>query len=438
MSLDPYAEAARRCREALLAGGQADGQDVAMLAAGGESPEAARAVFKGVVEPLADLFEPRLVGSYVAFFAGLLDRVRGLAGFAELDARLTAVGLSAVDDIVGRFENIQRERTFDGDAARVRKVFVLSRITIGADVAVTSPVLRAAIKAFPQAEVSFVGGAKSARLFAGETALRHLSFEYPRSGGLAERLGAWLRLADAIEAQSSGLAPEQTLIIDPDSRLTQLGLLPLGLADSAYLFFDSRAAGGDGGAPLASLASEWARRTLKTANAPKPFISLLDEDRAEGEGLRRQASGRLAAVNLGVGGNVAKRAADPFETDLVKMLLARGWTVALDRGFGDEEYRRTDVIRRVADNPRLLAHEGSIASFAGVIAASDLYVGYDSAASHIAAALGVRGVDVFVGAASPRMRSRWSPWGARPAAVVAVEPGEESASVLARVREALE
>jgi len=438
MSLDPYAEAARRCREALLAGGEAKGQDVATLAGGGDSPAAARAVFQGVVEPLADLFEPRLVGSYVAFFAGLLDRVRGLAGFAELGARLTAAGLGTVDDIVGRFESIRRQQTFDGDAARVRKVFVLSRITIGADVAVTSPILQAALKVFPHAEISFVGGAKSARLFSGETALRHLSLEYPRSGGLAERLSAWLRLADAIEAESSGFAPERTLIVDPDSRLTQLGLLPLGLADSAYLFFDSRSAGGEGEAPLASLASEWARQTLKTENAPKPFISLLDEDRAEGERLRRQSGGPLAAVNLGVGGNVAKRAADPFETDLVKMLLDRGWTVALDRGFGEEEYGRTEEIRRAADNARLLAHDGSIASFAGVIAASDLYVGYDSAASHITAALGVRGVDVFAGAASPRMLSRWSPWGERPAALVAVEPGEESAPVLARVREALE
>ena len=384
---------------------------------------------------LAGTSRRRLVKSYVPFFAGLLDRLRGLAGFAELDLRLKAAGLVSASDIIGRFENVGRPRALGGGAERFRKVFVLSRITIGADVAVTSLVLRAALEAFPQAEVSFVGGAKSARLFAGETALRYLPLEYPRSGGLAERLNAWLRLADAIEAESSGLSPEQTLIIDPDSRLTQLGLLPLGRADSDYLFFDGRAAGGEGEEPLSRLASEWARRTLGTAESPKPFVALLDEDRVAGEALRRQASGPLAAVNLGVGGNAAKRVPDPFETDLINMLLDLGWTVALDRGFGDEEYRRTDAISAAADNPRLLTHEGSIASFAGVVAASDLYVGYDSAASHIAAALGVRGIDVFAGAASPRMLRRWSPWGERPAAVVAVEPGEASAAVLARVRE---
>ena len=48
---------------------------------------------------------------------------------------------------------------------------------------------------------------------------------------------------------------------------------------------------------------------------------------------------------------------------------------------------------------------------AALIGQSDLYVGYDSAGQHIAAALGVACIDVFAGFSSPRMVDRWRPAG---------------------------
>ncbi len=71
------------------------------------------------------------------------------------------------------------------------------------------------------------------------------------------------------------------------------------------------------------------------------------------------------------------------------------------------------------------------------MAASDLFVGYDSACGHIAAAIGVPGIDVFKGAVCERMRQRWSPWGKTPAKVVAVDDDESAEVTLMRVLELL-
>ncbi|HBY59921.1 MAG TPA: hypothetical protein DEH78_08860, partial [Solibacterales bacterium] len=69
---------------------------------------------------------------------------------------------------------------------------------------------------------------------------------------------------------------------------------------------------------------------------------------------------------------------------------------------------------------------GPFAPFAATIAASRLYVGYDSAGQHVAAACGVPLVTVFAGFVSPRMLNRWQPSGTGPVAVVPVhdpDPG---------------
>jgi ADP-heptose:LPS heptosyltransferase len=55
--------------------------------------------------------------------------------------------------------------------------------------------------------------------------------------------------------------------------------------------------------------------------------------------------------------------------------------------------------------------DGSFAGFAAHIQRSGLYVGYDSAGGHVAAALGVPMISIFAGFASERMFERWRPTG---------------------------
>src|ERR1019366_9201020 len=108
----------------------------------------------------------------------------------------------------------------------VRKALVLSRVTLGADVAITSVVLQKAKKSFPQAELVLLGSPKLLQLFGGDGSLRIRNIQYQTDGGLLDRLASWLPVAEAVEEETASLRPEEFVVIDPDSRLLQLGLLP--------------------------------------------------------------------------------------------------------------------------------------------------------------------------------------------------------------------
>ena len=57
--------------------------------------------------------------------------------------------------------------------------------------------------------------------------------------------------------------------------------------------------------------------------------------------------------------------------------------------------------------------DGSFAGFASIISGAHLYVGYDSAGQHVAAACGVPLISIFAGFPAPRMFQRWRPTGDR-------------------------
>ena len=67
---------------------------------------------------------------------------------------------------------------------------------------------------------------------------------------------------------------------------------------------------------------------------------------------------------------------------------------------------------------------------------SDLYIGYDSAGQHVAAACGVPLVSIFAGFPSDRFLARWRPWGKGKIEIITVR-NEAPADVLARAVAAL-
>jgi ADP-heptose:LPS heptosyltransferase len=103
---------------------------------------------------------------------------------------------------------------------------------------------------------------------------------------------------------------------------------------------------------------------------------------------------------------------------LLRALVDRGFTVIVDEGGGGEETERVGALQ--AKVPGIQLYSGSFANFAAMIARSDLYVGYDSAGQHVAAAKAVPLVTVFAGYPSERMFERWKPWGPGPREIVKV------------------
>jgi ADP-heptose:LPS heptosyltransferase len=332
-----------------------------------------RSLFGILVEGLADRFDPVLCNSYARLFSQALAYVRN-----DVDA----------PSLVSRYDRVRWTRPIAG---KPRKVFVLSRVTLGADIAVTSVMLAASKRRFPHAELVFVGPKKNYELFAADPHVHHVLLEY-RRGGLRDRLAVWDPLKELLSAPDS-------VVIDPDSRLTQLGLLPV-CPENRYHLFESRAYGADSNRPLPELASAWAGETFGV-NGAQPYVAL---------GPKPSGSGSYISVSLGVGENMAKRVPDPFEQHLLTSLAATGIPLCVDRGAGGEEAERVSRAVQLS-GAKTTYWSGSFAGFAGIIAGSRLYIGYDSAGQHVAAACGIPLISIFAGFPDPRMFDRWRPTG---------------------------
>lgn len=427
-------------------------------------------IFPLLVERLNDSFDPAACQLYDRVFTQIITFFRHLPEAAAFDEALNAFGLHTEFDLLARKQRLTAHGTEPG-AVSTRspwqdapsettrslslpvphlrpsanqpkpqnpkpKIIFLSRVTIGADVAITS-VLMAKLRChLPDAEFVLLGSPKLTELYGGDARIRVRPIAYERGGRMTERLLSWLAILEAVQEETSGLAPDDFLIIDPDSRLTQLGLLPLLSNDVPnYLFFESRSFDSMSTAPLGALASQWLGQWLDDNTPAFPFVALPQPLIALGQQVRAllPATKRTITISLGVGGNDAKRIPGSFEQDLIEHLLADS-ALILDKGASDAERAQVDAIvatlraqgRNVIElneqnvketlrqdnlQAEVVTWDGSIGSFAVLIAASDQYIGYDSAGQHIAAALGVPTLTFFVNANSERFAHRWQPYG---------------------------
>lgn len=386
-------ETARQIRDCAVRGEAWPASALARLIANADSEEGSRALFGILAEGLSDLFEPRLVDAYVRIFSEVIA---------------AALPQYSAEELQARYARIRRPRKIQGNP---QTVYVLSRVTLGADVAITSVILDAARRRFPEARIVLAGSEKSHALFAGDPRIGHLPVAYVRRGTLRERLEACPRIDEP-----------GSIVIDPDSRLTQLGLLPV-CPEENYYFFEGRSFGARTTDSLGSLTRRWAAEVLGIEDA-RPFISTT------------AAPGISAdiAVSLGVGENPAKGMPHPFEQQLLAALA--GHRVVVDSGPGGEE---EDRVRRAigARRDSIRMFHGPFAAFAAIIANSRLYIGYDSAGQHVAAACGVPLVTIFAGSPCPRFTDRWRPTGPGPMEIVKVE-NRDPARVLKRTLEAVD
>lgn len=311
------------------------------------------AFFRYVVEPLSDSFSARDVKVYERMMRAWIP--------AEKRAQATP-------------------------PSRTEHVHVLSRVTLGSDIKITSVLLDAAKKRYPEARIVFVGNAKCAELFAEDRRVIWERADYPRTGSIEARLDFLRKL----------YLPEG-IVIDPDSRFTQLGLA-LPCESSRYFHFPSRTYRHGSEAGLSALASRWMEETFGVAG--RPYLRVAEA----------HVEPRSIAVSLGVGGNETKRIAGSFEADLLTKLARLYECIYIDRGAGGDERDRVDAaVSKAGIHPRYC--DGSFAEFAATIAKCDAYCGYDSAGQHAAAALGVPLTTIFKGAANATFRARWTPEG---------------------------
>lgn len=420
MDATPLNEAAIALRDSCLADpSKPDAASLAAILEAASSQDrelavaAARAFIRIVVEELSDRFSPDLAACYVEIFTQAISSI--IPSFSARFLRERYADLCALP-----------ARALASGAPE--SIIVPSRITLGADIAITSVFLQALHGRYPSATLWFAGSSKNFELFAGMPSLRHWPVSYPGGGTLAERF-------DAVRHFDGAFDTPAIWWMDPDSRISQLGLLPVAPLRSS-LFFESRSAAPDSTESLSELASRWCAEHLDAPGA-KPAIVLAP---SAGEHPNPDVSPGDIGLSFGVGNNQAKRVSAAFEARLLRLLAGTGRRVWVDSGAGGEEAAAVNAAIAQADMPagRIRILNGSFADFCRVIQRTSLYVGYDSAGQHAAAALGVPSITLFKGYASERMLHRWSPRGRATAKVLPILPETDENHILDRFSIALE
>jgi Glycosyltransferase family 9 (heptosyltransferase) len=410
-----------------------------------------RVLFPALIERLNDSFDPTACELYDRIFAQVIDFYRRLPQARDFDEALRGFGLMSESDLLARKSAIRNPQSaIHNPQSSILKVLLFSRVTIGADVAVTSVIMEKLRSLLPGAEFVLIGSAKLRELFGGDPRVRIREIKYERGGDVLSRLKSWIAVVESVNEEIRGLSADEFLLIDPDSRLTQLGMLPLVKDERNYLFFESRSYQGpttaDDRSPqshspdpqsIGWLASCWANEVFGVTGETFPYVALPAEHRDFGrlvvEKLRRGGASRVTVVSLGVGGNQNKRVSDKFEIEMVNGLI-KDSTLILDKGATGEEREQVNrvvaalraagrAVIEIDESGRArtiglekieadaITWDGSLGDFAGLIAAGDGYVGYDSAGQHIAAALRIPTLTIFVNTGSPTFAERWRPYG---------------------------
>lgn len=416
---------------------------------------ATKAIFAEIVEPWADSFLPDACTQYIHFMSEVL-----YAPGSTVSEELEELGYPTPESLRSRYRRLLEKSapglTFDDEEREeVKRVIFLSRVTLGADIAVVGTVLGCARWAFPNADLVLLGPRKNIRLVAGgHWSVKRVELAYNRGGSLKQRLSAWRRVRAKLQQLTEDLPPKRWLVVDPDSRLSQLGLLPV-TSDDYYCFWESRSEDPNDPTPIGIYAGVWSKflwGMWEWKENSYPWVSL---DWRDGRKIEMIMNRRrpLAAVSFGYGGRESKRLGDRFEDEVLETLRAKGYRIVIDCGAGEEE---EDLVKRritafkgsarpLADSnwpPRnkladLMYFKGTLLGFGSFANGADVFVGYDSAAAHMAAALNVPVIDIFVGARSDLMRQRWTPTGELPVWVIPANGPEDREQVLGRLTDSL-
>ncbi len=406
---------------------------------------AAQALFRIIIESLCDDFEDLQTETYNRVMAQLISFCRNLPSGQELDRCLNDFKIFDRDDLLKRIKTIRMDGKHLSRQRNVKKILLLSRVTIGADVAITSIIIQRLARLFPAAELVLIGGGKLNDIYGGNPRIRLQTVDYNRKGGLLERLSSWQLVLHIIREELAACPLENTILIDPDSRLTQLGVLPI-IPEQHYFFFDSRSdISFASNMSMAQLTNTWINTVTGEDNFCYPRIWPLPSNLTKAsqlcKALKNYGARRVIAINFGVGANPRKKVGWRLEKELLLSLLQEpGTVILLDKGFGDEELQNSNSLlaaiessgydaRDAVFGTRLdskissgvIAMQTRIGEIAAIIANCDEYIGYDSACQHIAVALETPCLTIFAGSNNMRFIRRWSAFGLNSCQIVHVD-----------------
>ena len=406
---------------------------------------AARSLFSIIIESLCDDFEELQTETYNRVMTQVITFCRKLSAGKQLDRSLNDFRIYSRDDLLERIKTVRLEAKSLSRHRDVKKILLLSRVTVGADVAVNSVIIQRLAELYPEAELVLIGGGKLAEIYGANRRVRLQTAEYERYGGMLERLHNWQLVLNIIQQELAACPLDNTILVDPDSRLSQLGVLPI-ISSDHYYFLDSRSAVSfAANMSMAQLTNAWLDKVTGVDDFRYPDIWLLpspvQKATALVERLKKNGTRRVIGINFGVGGNPRKKVGRLLEQKLLLTLLREPNTViVLDKGLGERELQCSNaLLDEVKSNgypvmdtvfpaefssnisSGVIGLQTRIGEIAAIIAKCDEYIGYDSACQHIAAALQTPCLTIFAGSNNMRFIRRWRAFGANHCRLVHVD-----------------
>lgn len=406
--------------------------------------EASHVVLSQVVQPLADRFSQDACDCLAVFMAEAVHAPR-----SPIASAIAELGYPTPEHLIERYRMLERRELEEQvDSDDVEKAVLITRADLKGDIAVTSPILSCAMRAFEDADIEIVGPRTNCLLIGPSYRLERSVVSFSHNGTLGNQLRAWTRLRAKVASAIQGYDSGRWLVVDPDSWMTQFGLLPV--ADDRYCrYFDSRSYGEQSTATMSVLASEWGNQWFFWGGVDAlPFIVLGYGPENGSRCLARESRGKFAGVSFSVDGRQQFRLGADFEDRLLKLLRRRGYQTVFDSGR--EAVDRTNALERIrafggskshlnvasdASNNRaqLLTCGKTIPNFSGWAKSASVYIGYDSGISHAVGSVGVPSLHLSVGAPNSTYRVRWTPTSFSEVVTIPADDSSDGPAVLDRI-----
>lgn len=325
----------------------------------------------------------------------------------------------------------ERQQALAFDESVIKKtpkcVGIFSRVTYGADILLTSIVIRHVIKRWPDVDVVVLGDRCIAGLFEGVKTVDVEDIKYPRRGLLVDRILSVLRIEQVLKEY------EMDLIINPDSRLDQLGLVPFRCNIPMLLWHPTCPLNQTSGSLAVSI-DKWLSRRLGTIPSCRPGIFFSKIFQQCASQWKNIFGPNTIAVKLHHGGKPSKGLPFEYEIKLLERLASCGWRILLSKGTGiREEMESNDLVHKLGweywdvqendhgksrlirfgetniDECKLVRFYGSLPGWAAAVNGCGMALNYDSVGQHIAAALNVNSVVVFRDFPNERFIQAWTP-----------------------------
>jgi len=335
----------------------------------------------------------------------------------------------------------------------IKKIFVLSRSTMGAEIALNGIIIPKLLRIFKNAEIIFIDSTSTGKYLFKDPKIKIvdkfkdengnvINLKWDRKGmPIKERFECSANVSFFINHEIKNLREDEYFIVDADTRLSQTGSMPLVKTENHY-FIDTTQKNGEFGVHindvskvklLGRVCNEYLNYVFEDNEIDYPQISLSKQGKLNADSVFEEFGFNNKfniLFRLGVGVE-RRQLSREFEIGLANKIIKQGHNLILIRSpDADEEEKNMNFINALKNSGKSVTEiivednkikvvgkkdadfytfRGDLESLKGMIKNSSVFLGYNSNGQHIASALEVPFVTISTGHANRLFYKRWIP-----------------------------